>query len=1384
VFTFLLILAQLRGPFDPCGAKRGDVGPPAFKVEPWTDARLKATAGLSLWLDASRQSPARKAHGRPDLGDGDPVDVWYDGSGHGLHLVQGFPKSRPLFLSAGDLAVVRFDGVDKCLSRATAKQSLEEFTVFLLTAPRSNTGTFRAFLALNETGKNDYTTGVTIDQNGPPSSQFNQLNVEGKGFGGAVNLMKETQPFSTFHVLAVRVKAGKAGVQLVVDGKSAGQRNRGPGPVRMDQITLGARFYSNTPDSPSWRGFLDGDIAEVLLYQRAVTDDELKEISAYLQAKAVLLNKHAPGLRSEGAMPLVAVANPPPVQMFVPGFTVRELPVDLSNINNVRYRADGKLVALAYDGKVYVLSASEGGGLEDRVEVFWDNQDGRIRAPIGMALTPPGYKHGNGIFVACKGKLVLLVDTKGTGKADREIVVADGWKELPHGVDVLGAAIDKDGNIYFGLGTADFTNPYVVDKDGKPHYDLKSERGTILKVSPDFKKREILCTGIRFSVGLTLNRHGDLFATDQEGATWLPNGNPLDELLHIQPGNHYGFPPRHPKHLPGVIDEPSTFDYSPQHQSTCGLAFNEPVNGGPIFGPACWDGDALIAGYSRGKLFRTKLVRTAAGYVAQSNLLASLNMLAVDACISPVGDLVVAVHSGQPDWGSGPKGKGKLYKITYADRKAPQLVLAWAAGPREVRIAFDKPLDPAHLQDLVKQVRIEYGKYVRPGDRFESLRPGYAVVKMQLNAPRYQLPVLGAQVTSDRRTLILSTGPHPEAVSFAITLPGLGRPGEPKAAKELPQVPQIDLGYDLSGVAATWRPDNQTTAWSGWLPHLDLSVARALTQPSAEHARLWTAVSQPGQLTLNCKLDVWQMLHPAVQPGSTLDYTLPPEDVTLVLEASEMPIVKASAGIVSQSKGRVLVRLTPKAGEPVTLAVSVRMDARLPPLKITYFTKEDERLRALPLHRFLLPWAPTTPLRPIDLVQQPVAELKGGDWVRGKQVFFSAEAACSRCHQVGGTGGKIGPDLSNLIHRDYDSVLRDIREPSATINPDFISYLIELKNGRVLTGVVRGDGATGKLIVGDQRGNELVLQAAEVESLTPLGTSTMPDGLDKVLGPEKLRDLLTFLLTEPLRPALLERDGAPPPRSKGEVDAALKGSAVPAAKPKALRILLAAGPKDHGPGEHDYPLWQRRWRMLLSLAEGVSVDESLGWPSPEQLRWADVVVMYSHNPGWAAGKAKELDTFLERGGGLVFIHYAIDGHAASAELAQRIGLTWKGGASKFRHGPLDVDFTASKHPITRGLGKVSFIDESYWNLQGDMKSINVLGACVEDGKSWPLFWTREHGRGRVFVSVPGHYTWTFDDPLFRLVLLRGIAWAAGESVDRLNELVTVGARMGAAAASK
>lgn len=78
-------------------------------------------------------------------------------------------------------------------------------------------------------------------------------------------------------------------------------------------------------------------------------------------------------------------------------------------------------------------------------------------------------------------------------------------------------------------------------------------------------------------------------------------------------------------------------------------------------------------------------------------------------------------------------------------------------------------------------------------------------------------------------------------------------------------------------------------------------------------------------------------------------------------------------------------------------------------------------------------------------------------------------------------------------------------------------------------------------------------------------------------------------------------------------------------------------------------------------------------------------------------------------------------------------------------------------------------------MTGELPKDRVLGWGKEDGEPQPLFWSMERGKGRVFVSIPGHFSWTFDDPLFRVLLLRGLAWSAKEPVDRFNDLVWPGA---------
>src|SRR4051794_24351009 len=74
----------------------------------------------------------------------------------------------------------------------------------------------------------------------------------------------------------------------------------------------------------------------------------------------------------------------------------------------------------------------------------------------------------------------------------------------------------------------------------------------------------------------------------------------------------------------------------------------------------------------------------------------------------------------------------------------------------------------------------------------------------------------------------------------------------------------------------------------------------------------------------------------------------------------------------------------------------------------------------------------------------------------------------------------------------------------------------------------------------------------------------------------------------------------PPPRPRAEVEKLLAGSEAKAradTSESPMRIVLVAGPKDHGKGEHDYPAWQKVWSRLLAEAPKTKVDTAWEFPS-------------------------------------------------------------------------------------------------------------------------------------------------------------------------------------------
>lgn len=351
------------------------------------------------------------------------------------------------------------------------------------------------------------------------------------------------------------------------------------------------------------------------------------------------------------------------------------------------------------------------------------------------------------------------------------------------------------------------------------------------------------------------------------------------------------------------------------------------------------------------------------------------------------------------------------------------------------------------------------------------------------------------------------------------------------------------------------------------------------------------------------------------------------------------------------------------------------------------------------------------------------ADEESASWGRGRRIFRSSAAECFQCHHV-------DPQLSNSDTADLSRLLVD-------------------------------------------KPNEVVarMTASHANAVPPV-----PDSLWMALSGQQQEDLQAYLTTKPPQMPLKSKLTAPPMRSMAEVKAALAGSAVPPGPYRNLKLILVAGKKDHGPGEHDYPAWQQQWLQLLMGAEGVDVQAAWEFPSDEQLADADVLLFFQKG-SFNQPRPAKLDQFLKRGGGAVYIHWAVNGSDQVQPFSERIGMASWGGKIKFRHGPLTLDIHHTDHPIVRNFDQLHLYDESYWKLTGNAEEITLLATSTEEGMPTPQVWVKDHDPGRVFVSIPGHYSWTFDDPLFRILLLRGIAWTAKEPVDRFNDLVTPGARM-------
>ena len=148
-----------------------------------------------------------------------------------------------------------------------------------------------------------------------------------------------------------------------------------------------------------------------------------------------------------------------------------------------------------------------------------------------------------------------------------------------------------------------------------------------------------------------------------------------------------------------------------------------------------------------------------------------------------------------------------------------------------------------------------------------------------------------------------------------------------------------------------------------------------------------------------------------------------------------------------------------------------------------------------------------------------------------------------------------------------------------------------------------------------------------------------------------------------------------------------------------------------------------------------------------------------------AGKSGLLN-YVREGGNVVAIHFACSSFQQWKEYGDLLGRVWvKGVGGHGPYGPFTVKILESSHPVTKGLKDFKTEDELYAKLSGNAE-IQVLASADSEwsGKTEPIVFVKNYGKGRVLQNVLGHGSDAKQNPQYQQLLRRGVEWAATGTV--------------------
>jgi hypothetical protein len=337
--------------------------------------------------------------------------------------------------------------------------------------------------------------------------------------------------------------------------------------------------------------------------------------------------------------------------------------------------ADGKSAAIStWDGDVWLVS-----NIDEKLDhLTWRRIATGLFQPLGLKIvTRPTPE----IYVLCRDQLVRLHDLNGDGEIDFYECVNNDAQVTEHFHEfAMGLQADAQGNFYYAKSARHALDAVV------PHH------GTLLKISSDGAKTEILTNGFRAANGVGIGPNGEIAATDQEGF-WTP-ANRIN--LITKPGGFYGnlwsylSSPRSVKdgYDPPLCWIPVNVDRSPAEDLWVTSA-----QWGPL------KGQMLHTSYGTGKLYLV-LCETIDG-IPQGGI------LPIPDLAFPTGVMRARFNPGDGQlylcglvgWATNCTEPGGFYRVRYTN-KPLHLPTALHVKKDQIQISFTDPLDKSSARDI------------------------------------------------------------------------------------------------------------------------------------------------------------------------------------------------------------------------------------------------------------------------------------------------------------------------------------------------------------------------------------------------------------------------------------------------------------------------------------------------------------------------------------------------------------------------------------------------------------------------------------------------------------------------------------------------------------